>query len=353
MPALVTAPLKLSDFDYELPPELIAAYPSPDRAAAKLIRVDKKSGAFEHHRFRDLVSFLNKGDLLVLNNTKVMPARIFGRKPTGGKVEALLLKELEDHRWEALLRPGGRIQNETRLLFHEKDVRLEAIVQDDSTPYSGKRILRFYGGNVKDALAKIGHIPLPPYIDRPDTELDRERYQTVYAQKEGAVAAPTAGLHFDRPLLDALLEKGVLMTTITLHVGYGTFQTIAVEDLSKHKMFEEEYEINQEAAEAINKAREEKRRIIACGTTSVRALESAAGSDGRVHAKKGATQLFIYPPYSFKVVDGLITNFHLPKSTLLLLVAAFLGRNALFQVYSAAIASRYRFYSYGDAMLIL
>lgn len=346
-------PAALKDFDYALPQELIAAHPLEDRAGARLLRVDRRTGAISHHTFRELQHFLEPGDVLVLNNTEVIPARIFGRKRTGGKVEALLLKEEEYGRWEVLLRPGGRIKKGAVLEFTGNGARLEAEVLDDSRSDSAGRSLRFSPAAVREMLDKIGHTPLPPYINRPDTEADKKNYQTVFAQTPGAVASPTAGLHFDRALLDVLLLKGIEIAVVTLHVGYGTFQTINCEDLSRHQMLEEEFEVTEDAAETINRALSENRRIIACGTTCVRTLESAVDSGGRVRPQKGKTNLFIYPPYEFKVARGLITNFHLPKSTLLLLTAAFLGREKLFDAYRAAIRMRYRFYSYGDAMLIL
>ena len=353
--------LSLSDFDYVLPPNLIAVWPAKDRTSAKLLRVDPKTGNLSHHVFWDLGQFLKQGDVLVLNDTQVLPARIFGRKESGGKVEALLLEEKGGNRWEALLRPGGRIREGCRISFGENGVRIQAVVLDGGRLNSGGRILQFEGDSVKEGIRKIGHIPLPPYIDRPDSEIDREFYQTVFARKEGAVASPTAGLHFDRALLEELSQKGIEIVAVTLHVSTGTFQPVTEEDLSRHQMFEESFEVTEEAAHQINRALEEGRRIIACGTTSVRALESAVDPRPslslrervRVRACAGKTDLFIYPPYQFKVVKGLITNFHLPKTSLLFLVAAFLGRDKLFEVYAEAIRERYRFYSYGDAMVIL
>ena len=350
---LPEAAVTLKDFDYELPPELIASRPLADRAAAKLLTIDRKTGTFSHHLFRNIPDFLSPGDLLVLNDTKVIPARIFGCKRTGGKVEALLLKEEKYGQWEVLLRPGGRIKKGSVLQFGENGVRLEAEVLDDARPDSAGRSLRFSPSAVKEMLERIGHMPLPPYINRPDTEADKTDYQTIFARNPGAVASPTAGLHFDAALLDALVQKGIEIVTVTLHVGYGTFQSITCEDLSLHQMFEEEFEITESAAEKINRALSENRRIVACGTTCVRTLESAVERDGRVRPQKSKTRLFIYPPYEFKVVRGLITNFHLPKSSLLLLAAAFLGPEKLFKAYREAIRKRYRFYSYGDAMVIL
>ena len=344
---------QLSDFDYELPRELIAAYPAEDRPSARLLRVERETGRTSHHTFRDIPEFFRAGDLLVLNDTKVFPARLFGKKQSGGKVEALLLKEKQNNQWEALLHPGGRVRREMILTFGENGTRLEAEVLDNGRPGTGGRLLGFCGEAVRERIHKIGRIPLPPYIDRPDTEIDREFYQTVFAAKEGAAASPTAGLHFDKALLEALRRKGVGIVCVTLHAGYGTFRRITTEDLSKHQMFEEEYEVTPEAAAEINKALRENRRVIACGTTAVRTLESAFNGQGRIQSGPGNTKLFIRPPYPFKTISGLITNFHVPKSSLLLLVAAFLGREKMFAAYAEAIRARYRFFSYGDGMLIL
>ncbi|MBI3313012.1 MAG: tRNA preQ1(34) S-adenosylmethionine ribosyltransferase-isomerase QueA [Candidatus Omnitrophica bacterium] len=345
--------LTLSDFDYSLPKEMIAAYPPEDRPSARLLHVNRESGKFAHHTFRDITDFLQAGDLLVLNNTKVLPARIFGKKETGGGVEGLLLKDLGGGKWKALLRPGGRVKKNTVLSFGQNGTSLSAEVLEDSPNNSGERVLQFSGEKIHEKLKAIGHIPLPPYIDREDTEIDREFYQTVFAEKDGAVASPTAGLHFDQGLLEAINKKGIETVCVTLHTGYGTFQPVTSENLSEHRMFEEEFEITEEAAGRINQAKQDNRRIIACGTTSVRALESAAGPDGKIIPQKNATRLFVYPPYEFKMVQGLITNFHLPKSSLLLLVAAFLGHDKMLKAYSEAIRKKYRFYSYGDAMVIL
>ena len=351
--------MKLSDFDYPLPKELIAAYPPEDRTSARLLHVDRQTSALTHRIFSDLVSLLNEGDVLVLNNTKVLPARLFGQKPTGGKVEALLLKELDATRWEALLRPGGRIQKDTLVSFGENGERLSAKVLDDPRQDSGERLLEFQGSAVKETLQKIGRIPLPPYIDRPDSEIDREVYQTVFAEKEGAVASPTAGLHFNKELIQALEKKGVEIVYVTLHTSYGTFQPIVVEDVTQHKVMAEECEVSQKAADQLNQALNQRRRIISCGTTSTRTIEFAFQRD-QVVPFQGKTDLFIYPSYPYKVASGLITNFHLPKTSLLLLVAAFLeknqdgqGRERLFQTYEEAIREKYRFYSYGDAMVIM
>lgn len=342
----------LADFNYPLPPELIAAHPPDDRPSARLLHIERSTGVISHHTFRDVTQFLQKGDVLVLNNTKVRPARLYGRKESGGNVEALLLKEGAPGEWSALLRPGGRIKKGMTLIFGEGIFQMEAEVMDDAAD-TAQRSLKFWDRDFKEKLDKIGHIPLPPYIDRPDSARDREMYQTVFAEKEGAVASPTAGLHFDQALLRTLEAQGVELVYVTLHIGYGTFQSVSTLDLSKHKMFSEDYEVLPEAAAALNRALSEKRRIIACGTTSVRTLESAADASGRIQAGINETRLFIYPPYEFKVIRGLITNFHLPESTLLCLVAAFMGKEHMDAAYAEAIRRKYHFYSYGDAMAIL
>lgn len=346
--------MKLSDFDYALPAELVAAFPPEDRPSARLLKADRRTGALSHHVFRDIENFLVPGDVLVLNNTKVLPARVFGTRQTGGQVEALFLKQTDKRVWKVLLRPGGRIKQGAVLTLGENGEGVRVRVLDDPQPDSGERLIAFEEADGKEVLKKIGHIPLPPYIDRPDTAVDRNLYQTVFAEKEGAVAAPTAGLHFDKPLLERLKKKGVEIVYVTLHTSYGTFQPLGQEQLDKNELFEEEYEITEEAAEKINRAKKEKRRVIACGTTSIRTLESALSPAGELKPGKGETRIFIYPPYSFKMADGLITNFHLPKSSLMLLVAAFLdGREKLLKAYEEAVREKYKFYSYGDAMVIL
>lgn len=347
-----THPFSLSEFDYDLPKELIAAFPPEDRPSARLLHVSRQTGEFSHHVFRDIKSFLRAGDLLVLNNTKVRPARLFGKKVTGGVIEALLLKEVGGGEWKTLLRPGGRIRKGTSVFFGENGTSLEAEVLDDPSSETGERHIRFIKepAEISAILKKIGHMPLPPYIDRPDTVQDREVYQTVFAEKEGAVASPTAGLHFDKALLQDLESMGVQTTYVTLHTGYGTFQPVTDENVEKRQLHSEEFEVTEETAKKINAALKEGRRVIACGTTSVRVLETVGIP---LRAIKGETRLFVYPPYDFKVVSGMITNFHVPKSSLLLLVAAFLGKEKMDAAYAEAIREKYRFYSYGDAMLIL
>jgi S-adenosylmethionine:tRNA ribosyltransferase-isomerase len=345
--------MNLSDYDYDLPEELIAGFPPADRPSARLLKADKITGRLSHHEFRDVGDFLIPGDVLVLNNTKVIPARLFGKKPTGGQVEALLLKKIAAHEWKALLRPGGRIRKGTWVEFGDDSVHLTGEVLDDPIPDSGERRLLFLGDRIEEKLKKIGHIPLPPYLDRPDTELDREMYQTVFAEKEGAVASPTAGLHFNDELLSSLENKGIEIVKVTLHVSYGTFQPLVEENLKKQQLFPEEFEVSEKAALTVNRALEEKRRVIACGTTTVRTLESAVQADGRLKACSGETRLFIHPPFDFKVVQGMITNFHLPKSSLLMLVAALMGKEKLRAAYDEAVREQYRFYSYGDAMIYI
>lgn len=343
----------LSDYDFDLPAGLIAQYPAKDRTSARLLFASLKGG-YSHYTFRDISRLLVKGDVLVLNDTKVIPARLKGLKDTGAQVEVFLLKEESDGLWEALVKPSGRIKKGSFISLGNRD-SLRAEVLDDPRKDSGVRRIRFPGGaETRKAVWEVGHIPLPPYICRDDNAEDREYYQTVYAQKEGAVAAPTAGLHFDEKLLDELRSNGIEIVYVTLHTGYGTFQPVQTENLTDHRMFYEDYEIGAETARAVTKAKSEGRRIIACGTTVVRALESAAEDNGPgLIIGRGSTNLFVYPPYRFKIISGLITNFHLPKSSLLMLVAAFLGYERLKAAYEEAVKKEYRFYSYGDAMFIL
>lgn len=346
-------PRTLSDYDYDLPQELIAEFPLAKRPEARLLKLFRSGREMEHGYFHEVQKILKKGDVLVLNDTKVLPARLFGKRKSGAKAEALLLTEFEDGTWDALLKPAGRMAAGEKLSFSSGEKSLEAEILDGPREGSGTRRIRFLTPDPKDAIRQIGHIPLPPYIRRGDVPSDREDYQTVYARHEGAIAAPTAGLHFDQPLLDALKSEGVEIVTITLHTGYGTFQPVTAENILEHRMLEEFFIISPEAAAALTAAKSSGRRVIACGTTSVRALESAAEPAGGVRAGSARTSLFIHPPYSFKVTDGLITNFHLPKSTLLMLVDAFCGAGLMRQAYAEAVRLRYRFYSYGDAMIIL
>jgi len=343
--------VRTSEFDYELPRELIAQYPAERRDESRLLVLSRESGATEHRVFRDIRDYLRRGDVLVLNESEVIPARFLGRRErSGGRVEMFLLKELSPYRWEVLVRPGGRIRAGTVLEFGDGRLRAEVV----GCGPGGKRIVELsVEGDLDRAIADLGRVPLPPYIDREPEPLDRERYQTVYARVRGAVAAPTAGLHFTEDLLDELVVLGVLTARITLHVGLGTFRPVSVEDPDEHQMEAERYEVSEEAADVINGARRHGGRIVAVGTTCVRVLETVAGSDGRVRTGAGETGLFIKPPHRFKAVDMLVTNFHLPRSTLLMLVSAFAGRDRVLAAYREAVHRRYRFYSYGDAMLIL
>ncbi len=339
----------LKDFDYELPPDLIASYPEKKRSDARLLAVHRKTSQLEHRIFRDITEYLQPDDLLVLNNTKVLAARLFGQKPTGGRVEVLLVKSLAANDWQVLLKPSRRVKKGMQITFGENGTRVRGELLDEPDGQTGIRKIRFEDN---EKVKKIGRVPLPPYLERLDEASDKEFYQTVFAEKEGAIASPTAGLHFDEELLDRLRKKGVETCFVTLHVSYGTFHPVQTEDLTRHEIHEEEFEITEEAAEQINEARRQGRRIVACGTTVARVLETA-GDSGGVRPTKSSTRLFIYPPYSFKLVDALITNFHLPRTTLLMLVSAFASRDLIFQAYEEAIREKYRFYSYGDAMLIL
>ncbi|MBI3756634.1 MAG: tRNA preQ1(34) S-adenosylmethionine ribosyltransferase-isomerase QueA [Deltaproteobacteria bacterium] len=343
----------LSDFDYDLPLALIAQEPVQERASSRLLAVERSTEHLSHHRFSELVHLLPENCLLVLNDTRVFPARLRGSKETGGVVEVLLLRRAngEGERWEVLCKGGQSLRAGARLYF-PAGVRGDWI----EAPREGRGVLQFfYRGDFSALLEEIGEIPLPPYIKRAGggRAEDRARYQTVYAHQVGAVAAPTAGLHFTDELLAALRQRGVETLFVTLHVGAGTFQPIRVEEIERHRMEDEEYELNEHAVERITAAQLSGRKIIAVGTTTTRALESAATAEGVVQVGRRRTRLFMYPGYRFKIIDGLITNFHLPRSTLLLLVSAFASRNLMLKAYAEAIVQRYRFYSYGDAMLIL
>lgn len=341
--------MDVKDFDYDLPLELIAQDPIPDRSSSRLLIADRKSGEISHRIFRDIKDELQKGDCLVINNTKVIPARLMGSKEdTGAVIEVLLLKRLENGEWECLVKPGKKAREGASISFGEGILRGEITkVCDD-----GNRHIRFvYEGIFEEILDKLGEMPLPPYIKH--KLLDRDRYQTVYAKYDGSAAAPTAGLHFTPRLLEEIREKGVEIAEVTLHVGLGTFRPVKAETVEEHHMHTEHYIVSEKAAETINRAKKEGRRVIAVGTTSCRTLESAADGDGFVRAGENDTGIFIYPGYRFKIVDGLITNFHLPKSTLMMLVSAFAGRDFIMKAYSEAIKERYRFFSFGDAMLIV
>jgi len=341
--------LKKSDFYFDLPQELIAQDPLEDRTASRLLVLDKKSGDISHHVFREVVQYLNPGDCLVLNNTKVIPARLLGeREGTGAHVELLLLKRREADVWETLVRPGKKCRPGTRLIFG--DGMLEAEVLE--TVEEGNRLVRFfYNGIWEEVLDKLGEMPLPPYITH--KLADRGRYQTVYAKYEGSAAAPTAGLHFTEELLGAIAEKGVRIAYVTLHVGLGTFRPVKEDNILEHHMHSESYQVTEEAADVINSTKRQGGRIICVGTTSCRTLESAADENGLVRPGSGDTEIFIYPGYRFKVLDALITNFHLPESTLVMLVSALAGREQVLSAYEEAIRQKYRFFSFGDAMLVL
>ena len=336
------------DFYYDLPQELIAQTPLADRASSRLMVVNRENGEIEHKHFYDIVDRLREGDCLVMNNTRVIPARLYGTKEgSGGKIEFLLLKRLELDKWEVILRPRKKAKVGSRFEFGGGLLRAEVleIIED------GNRIVRFeYDGVWEELLDKLGEMPLPPYIKEKLT--DRERYQTVYSKIEGSAAAPTAGLHFTKELLEKIREKGVELAYLTLHVGLGTFRPVSVENVEDHLMHTEFYQITAETAEKINRARERGGRIIAVGTTSVRTLETVADEDGRLRAQTGETSIFIYPGYKFKAVDCLITNFHLPESTLMMLVSAFSTKDIIFNAYKIAVREKYRFFSFGDAMYI-
>ncbi|ELQ5981018.1 tRNA preQ1(34) S-adenosylmethionine ribosyltransferase-isomerase QueA [Cronobacter sakazakii] len=343
--------MRLTDFSFELPESLIAHYPQAQRSACRLLSLDGPTGDLTHGTFTDLLDKLNPGDLLVFNNTRVIPARLFGRKASGGKIEVLVERMLDDHRVLAHIRaskapkPGAEL-----LLGDDENVNATMTARHDAlfeVQFNDAR-------PVLDILNSIGHMPLPPYIERPDEEADRELYQTVYSQKPGAVAAPTAGLHFDEPLLERLRAKGIEMAFVTLHVGAGTFQPVRVESIEDHVMHSEYAEVPQEVVDAVLAAKARGNKVVAVGTTSVRSLESAAqaAQDALIAPFFGDTQIFIYPGYQYKVIDALVTNFHLPESTLIMLVSAFAGYKHTMNAYREAVKAEYRFFSYGDAMYI-
>jgi len=340
--------MKLSDVDYDLPPKLIAQYPPPQRDRSRLLVLNRKEGEIEHRTFSQLPSYLNDGDLLVLNKTKVIPARLKGVKEgTGGRVELLLLNEVREDEWKVLVRPGRRVRPGTKISIGGG--RLRAQITDGGQ--DGYRLVRFTAeGDFWQILQEVGQIPLPPYIKRKPEPADKLRYQTVYARTRGAVAAPTAGLHFTKDLLGKIRAKGVKIGSLILHVGWGTFRPVKSEEITEHRMGSEYYCILSDLCQEIEEAKSRGGKVYAVGTTTVRALESW-GQEG--NPREGWTSLFIYPPFDFRVVDGLITNFHLPRTTLLMLVSAFAGRERVLRAYAEAIRGGYRFYSYGDAMLIL
>ena len=341
--------MKTSDFAYDLPEELIAQDPLSDRASSRLMILDKQTGEITHRIFRDITEYLKPGDCLVLNDTKVIPARLIGeREETGGKVEVLLLKRGEDNVWETLVKPGKKARPGTRLVFGGGLLRAEVV----DIVEEGNRLIRFeYEGIFEEILDQLGQMPLPPYITHKLE--DKNRYQTVYAKNEGSAAAPTAGLHFTPELLEKVKEKGVNIAHVTLHVGLGTFRPVKVDDVEKHHMHSEFYIVEEDQAKLINDTKKNGGRVISVGTTSCRTLESATDENGILQAGSGWTEIFIYPGYHFKMIDGLITNFHLPESTLLMLVSALAGKEHIMAAYEEAVKERYRFFSFGDAMLIL
>jgi S-adenosylmethionine:tRNA ribosyltransferase-isomerase len=355
--------VNVSDFDFDLPEELIAQHPPAERGGSRLIVFDRAAKRLEHTTFDRLPSHLSRGDLLVLNDTRVFPARLLGhRVPSGGAVECLLIRRLEvgapeersSEVWEALMHPGQKLKPGAQVLFERHGVSLTGEVLERH--FYGRRTIRLESTGserVPALIERIGHVPLPPYIKRDDEEADRDRYQTVYARESGSVAAPTAGLHFTTSVFDELEARGVTRATITLHVGYGTFKPIRADTVEDHEVDPERYSVSAEAAEALTAAHRDKRRIVAVGTTTTRALESLPVEGGIVEAGEGETRLFIHPGHRFALVSGLVTNFHLPKSSLLVLAAAFAGRDEILAIYREAVQRRYRFYSYGDAMLIL
>ena len=351
---MIVCDVHISDFDFSLPVELIAQ-DAIARGTSRLLVLDRATSTVSHASIGDLPRWLRAGDLLVANDTRVFPARLLGRRvPSGGAVECLLLSGDQADTWEALMHPGQKLKPGARVIFENASTRLHGEVLERL--FFGRRRIKLTAeqGSVADAIDALGHVPLPPYIHRDDTPADRERYQTVFAAHRGSIAAPTAGLHFDEPLLAALARAGIERTTVTLHVGYGTFKPVRVEQIEEHIVDPEPYEIADHAAAAINTALDEGRRVVAVGTTTTRALEDAARrGGGRIAPGKAQAAIFIHPGFEFRVVGGLLTNFHLPKSSLLMLVAAFAGRERVLDAYRQAVEQRYRFYSYGDAMLLL
>jgi S-adenosylmethionine:tRNA ribosyltransferase-isomerase len=354
--------MMVGDFDFDLPSDLIAQEPAEERSAARLLHLSRGTGRIVHRTMTDLPDALRAGDLLVVNDSRVFPARLLGRRePSGGAVECLLISRLNDgsagdaaqERWEALMHPGQKLKPGARVRFGGSSPLWAEVVE---RRFYGRRVIRLWtddASSVSDAVDALGHVPLPPYIKRSDRPADRERYQTVFARHRGSVAAPTAGLHFTAPLVAALRSRGVELTAITLHVGYGTFQPVRAERIEDHRLDPESYSISSDAAAAINRALDESRRVVAVGTTTTRTLEAVGREHGgRVIAGAGTTDLFIYPGFDFTVVRGLVTNFHLPRSSLLMLVCAFAGQERVLTAYRTAIAERYRFYSYGDGMLV-
>jgi len=340
--------MKKKDFYFELPEELIAQHPLEKRDNSKLLVLDKSSGEIEHKKFKDILEYFSPGDCLVLNDTRVIPARLFGKRiDTGSSIEFLLLKRVSSDKWETLVKPGKKAKVGSIIDFGDGILKGEIVSIEDG----GNRIIKFdYNGVFEEILDKLGEMPLPPYIkEKLD---DKERYQTVYSKNEGSAAAPTAGLHFTEDLIEQIKQKGVCIANITLHVGLGTFRPVKAENIEEHQMHSEYYEISEESAKIINNAKKNGNKIFAVGTTSVRTIESNVSDTNLVEAKKGWTDIFIYPGYKFKIIDNLITNFHLPESTLIMLTSALAGRDNILNAYNEAVRLQYRFFSFGDAMLI-
>jgi len=342
--------MKLSDFKYNIPDKLIAQYPTKKRGDSRLMVLDRKTESVEDRQFKDIIRYMNKGDCLVVNETKVFPARLMGTKDkTHAEVEIFLLRELEADLWEVLVKPARKVRVGNKLHVGNQ---LTCEVVDNTI--SGGRVIRFYyDGNFTQIIDKLGKVPLPPYIKREPENVDKERYQSIFGKIRGAVAAPTAALHFEKKILKKAQHKGVKIAPVLLHVGLGTFRPVVVEDLTRHKMDSEYYEVGEESAQKINDTIDEGGRVIALGTTVIRVLETIVTSEGHIKAEKGWTDKFIYPPYDFRIADMLITNFHMPASTLLMLVCAFGGADFVMKAYRRAVREKYRFFSYGDAMLIL
>ncbi len=340
--------MKVSDFNYELPEELIAQVPITNRDSSRLMVLNKELKTIEHKIFKDIIDYLEPGDCLVRNNTKVIPARLYGKKETGANIEFLLLNNIEGDTWETIVRPGNKLHIGTKVIFGNGILEAEVL---DTMPGGTRKVVFHYKGIFNEILDQIGLMPLPPYIHK--TLKEKDRYQTVYAKFDGSAAAPTAGLHFTNELLEKIQEKGIQIANVTLHVGIGTFRPVKEEEVEKHDMHSEHFYIKEKDAEKINNAKRSGHRVIAVGTTSCRVLESVADSDGFVKETEGDTKIFIYPGYKFKCLDALITNFHLPQSTLLMLVSALAGKEFILDAYNKAVKEKYRFFSFGDAMLIL
>ena len=340
--------MKVSDFNYELPEELIAQHPYDKRDEARLMVLHRNTKQIEHKVFKDIIDYLEPGDCLVLNDTKVIPARLYGKKDTGAKVEFLLLKRIENDDWEAMVRPGNKLKAGAKVSFGDGILKAEVL---ETLEGGNRRVRFFYEGIFNEILDKVGLMPLPPYI-KENIKEENEKYQTVYAKYEGSAAAPTAGLHFTEELLEKIKEKGVEIAKITLHVGIGTFRPVKVENVEEHKMHSEHFYVKQSEADKINKAKAEGHRVIAVGTTSCRVLESVSDENGKMKEIETDTSIFIYPGYKFKCVDALITNFHLPESTLIMLVSSLAGKDFIMKAYKEAVEKRYKFFSFGDAMFI-